>query len=746
MFFKFLIINIILLFLTSLSNAEIINDIIVKKNNRISKETIITYGDIKLGENYTNEQLNIVLKNLYETDFFKDISFKLKNGALIITVVENKIIQNVVINGIKKKEIQKTILKSLIMKDKSPFIESKVKNDISRIKSGLGSQGFYFSTVSSSLKDNPNGTVDLIYNLDIGEQVKLSRIEFTGDKKIKDKTLRNIILSEETKFWKFISKKKFLSKQRIATDERLLKNFYLNEGYYDVSINSSTASLLSNSTFKLTYNINAGNKHTINKTNLILPIDYNIENFNRVLKLLNKIENTEYSFAKITKIVKEIDKISLSREYDFITADIIEEKLPGNKINLTLEVSETEKLYVERINIYGNTITQENVIRNSFEIDEGDPFNELLHAKTLNNIKSLNIFKEVDAEITEGSTLSQKIIDINVEEKATGELSLGAGFGSDGGTIGFSVSENNFLGKGISLSTSIRATQTTLRGNFTVYNPNFNYTGKGLRTNIESSVVDKLSSAGYESTKTGFSFGTSYLQFEDITFTPSLSVFHEKLSTTTGASKNIRKQDGTYFENKFLYSFDYDTRNQRYKTTSGKRSVFSQGIPLISEEYALMNAYELTGWHKLGNGMITNLSFYAKMINSIQDKDVRLSDRLNIPRKKLRGFEYGAVGPKDGSEFIGGNYLSTVNFNSTLPMIFPSMEEIDFKYFLDIGNLWGIDYSSSLNESNVIRASTGVSADWYTPIGPLSFSFSQELQKAKTDKTESIQFNLGTTF
>ena len=746
MFFKFLKINIFLIFLSSFCSAEVINDIIVKNNNRISKETIITYGNIILGNDYSDNEMNTVFKNLYETDFFKDISFEINNNVLIIEVVENKIIQDVLVNGVKNKSLKELILKNLSMKAKSPFIETKVVKDIALIQNGLGMQGFYFSKVSSSVKENSNGTIDLIYDLDLGDQVKLSRIEFTGDKKIKDRALRNLILSEESKFWKFISKKKFLKKKQILTDERLLKNFYLNEGYYDVVINSSTASLLDDKTFKLTYNINAGNKFTINKTKLILPLDYNKENFKKVKKLLNKVENKQYSFARISKIVKEIDRISLSREYDFITADIIEEKISDNKINLTLEVSETEKLYVERINIYGNTITQENVIRNSFEVDEGDPFNELLQAKTLNNIKSLNIFSEVDSLVTEGSTPAQKIIDITVAEKPTGEISLGAGYGSEGGTVGFAVSENNFLGKGVRLSTSLRATSTTVRGNFNIYNPNFNYTGKALSTNIQSSVTDKLSSAGFESTKNGFSLGTSYEQFEDVRFSPKFSIYVEDLKTTALARKTLKKQEGSYFENRFSYNFDWDTRDKRYQPTGGKRSIFTQGIPLISDDYALLNGYDLEGWKKFDNGMVASLSTFTRMINSMNNQNVRLSNRLEMPKNKLRGFEAGKVGPKDGFEYVGGNYAATINFNTTLPMIFPSLEKIDFKYFLDVGNVWGVDYSSLVDDSNVIRSATGVAVDWFTPIGPLSFSMTQPLSKASSDRTEAFQFNLGTTF
>ena len=738
-----------LLLITSLSftvKAEVINNIIVNNNDRISKNTILTYGDIKIGANYSSDDLNDILKNLYETNFFEDVSLKITNNTLIINIVENKLIQTINITGIKSSRIQEAILESLILRDKSPFIESQVEKDLMRIKTSLSMEGYYFSKVTSSIEDNLNNTINLSFNIDLGKKVKISKIQFTGDKIIKDKNLRNLITVEESKFWKFLSKKKYLNEQSLLRDERLLKNYYLDEGYYDVVVNTSTAQLLDNNSFNVTFNINAGNLYEINDTKLILPIDYDIENFKEVQKLLDEIKNENYSFFKLSKIVKAIDKISLSREYDFITAEIIEEKISTNKIDITFKVSETEKLYVEEINIFGNTITEESVVRNNLEVDEGDPLNELLQAKSINNIKSLNIFKSVSEEVIDGSNPTTKIININVEEKPTGEISLGAGVGTEGATVGFAVSENNFLGKGVKLSTSLRLSNDSLKGNFTVYNPNFNYSGRAISTNIESTKTDKLKSSGYETSKVGFSFGTAFEEFENLYFSPKISVFSEKINTDSTASAALKKQDGSYFEGKFSYGLDYDLRDKSYQTTDGIRSIFNQGIPLISNDYALLNTYQITKWHQFDNKVISDFGFYVSAINSITDEDVKISSRLSIPKNRLRGFEAGKVGPVDGTDYVGGNYAMTLNFNSTLPMLFPSLENIDFKYFLDIANLWGVDYSDTVNESSKIRSTTGLAIDWFTPIGPLNFSLSQNLLKASSDKTENFQFNLGTTF
>lgn len=726
--------------------ADIINNIIVNNNERISLGTIKTYGKIEIGKDYSEDDLNQILKNLYETKFFKNISLKIDNQVLIIDLIENKLVQTIIIEGIKSSTIKNTILESLIIKEKAPFNESDISKDLSNIKRSLTLEGYYLSNIDSNIIENNNNTVNIVFNIDIGDKSKISIIEFTGDKIFKTKTLNNIITSEENKFWKFISKNKYLNEQKLLLDERLLKKFYLDNGYYDVKVNTSTATILDDNSFKLVFNINAGNLYTVNKTKLEIPIDYNLSNFNEVQKLLNELEGTLYSFSKISKIVKEIDKISLSREYDFINATILEDKLDNNKININFKVTESEKLYVERVNIFGNNITEESVIRSNLEVDEGDPFNELLHAKGLNNIKALNIFKTVNSETIEGSSPSSKIINIEVVEKPTGEISLGAGVGSDGGTVGFSVSENNFLGKGVKLSTSLRISEDTIRGNFSVNNPNFNYSGRSLITNIERVTIDKLSDSGYESSKTGFSLGTSFEKNENLFFSPGVSTYFEKISTNSSASASLKKQEGSYFENKFSYTLDYDLRNQKFRTTDGIRSIFNQSVPLISDDFALSNSYEFKKWHELENSMVVDINFYGKAINSLTDEDVRVSNRLGLSSSRMRGFESGKIGPRDGNDYVGGNYAAAINLSTTLPMLLESFENIDMKYFIDAGNVWGVDYSDTVDESNSIRSSTGLTVNWFTPIGPMNFAFIQNISKASTDKTESFQFNIGTSF
>ena len=737
------IILLILKFAFSHAFADIINNIEVKNNNRVTKETIITFGGIKFGKDYNQEELNKILLDLYSTNFFSDIKFDVQGDVLIVDVKERKIIQQIVINGVKAEKTKKSILKNLSLREKSPYVTFLAKQDINKIQNSLNNAGFYFNKVDVTLKNNNNETVDLIYNIDLGDKALIKNIIFTGEKYYKDKKLKNIIVSEESKFWKVISNKKYLNPNQIDLDQRLLERFYLNKGFYNVQIKNSSA-VFNDNHFNLIYNIDAGNIYTIRDTKLILPDDFDEKDFNKVKSILKKLKDEKYSLIKMNKVVEQIDQISVSRLYDFIDASIETEIVEDNKLDITFVVKESEKFYVKKINIIGNNITEERVIRDMLEVDEGDPFNKLLSAKSINNMKARGIFQNVESKIVDTEDGNLKNIEITVEEKATGEILVGAGVGSEGGTAQFSVSENNFLGKGVKLSTGLRISETRLRGNFTVTNPNFNYTDKALFTDIFVTDTDKLTDAGYESTNAGFSLGTAFEQYDDFFFKPTFSTTYEELSTNSSASANLKKQKGSYFTTDIGYTLNYDKRNQKFQTSDGFQSKFIQNIPIISESDTLLNGYQFDTYHSFET-ITSSLGLYLRAVTGLSD-DVRISERLNLPRKRLRGFESGKIGPVDAKDHVGGNYAASINFQTNLPFLFPSFQSIDFNYFIDAGNVWGVDYSNAVGDSSHIRSSTGVGLEWFSPIGPFTFTLAQPISKVDTDATQSFQFNIGTTF
>ena len=746
MFKKIFKINFILLFITSLSFAQIITDIKVNGNQRISKESIIVFSDINLGKNYDNDELNTIFKNIYETNFFKEINLKINKTILEISVVENPIIEDVQINGIKSKKLSEFLFERIKLKNRSSYIESSFLNDLNLIKNILKTSGYYFADIktTSSLNEERN-SIRLVYDVNLGKRAKIQEIQFIGDKKIKDRKLKNIITSEESKLWKFVSQSIYLNNERIEMDKRLLTSFYKNKGYYNVEITNSFVEFKNDNSFKLIFNIRSNEKYKFNDLTLVLSDDYDSKYFTKIIEILKRLKDQDYSLDKIEKVLEEVDKIALTKQYQFINASLDETILSNNKLDISITLKDNEKFYVEKINILGNNYTIEEVIRNSLIVDEGDPYNEILFNRSVNNIKSKNIFSKVETDIIPGTSKGLKIVNLTVEEKPTGEISLGAGVGTAGGTIGGGVRENNFLGKGIKLDTNLQISKSTIKGQFIYEKPNFNYSDNSLFTSIRSTTTDNIADFGYKTSNLGVGFGTSYEQFENLYFRPNFDISYEELETTSAASKNLKKQEGDYFDTYLNYSLDYDLRNNKYRADDGFRNTFAQELPLLSDNSEIVNSFETTRYQKISE-MVTKVSFYGKSVNTLKNEDVRISKRLFMPSSKLRGFESGKIGPVQNNDYIGGNYISSVNFTATLPNFLPSFQNMDFLFFVDAANVWGVDYDSSIDNNSKIRSSTGVAMDVSTPIGPLNFSLSQPITKSSTDKTESFRFNLGTTF
>ena len=732
--------------LINFSYAEEIKEIKISGNSRISDETIKVFSELDLNKNFEDIDLNNLIKQLYETNFFSDVNIKYENQILYIKVVENPIVQNIIIEGVKANRLKDQIYDSLLIKEKNSFVEDITKTDVTRISNSLKKNGYYFSEVDLLVENKKNNTVNLIYNIKLNEKAIIKQIQFIGDKVFKNRKLRRVIVSDEDKPWKFISNKKYLNEERIKLDERLLKNFYINKGYYQVNVSNTYAKYLDDNSFIVTFSINAGNKFKFNETKLLIPDEYEKSKFKKIINKIDNLKGEVYSYYKIEKILEKIELLSAQQDFEFLDAKVNEKVVNENLIDFQIALIESDKTYVERIDVTGNSVTEEAVIRNSLLIDEGDPLNNILLGKSVNNLRARGIFKEVNSKLIKGSSESEKIVKIDVVEKATGEISAGAGVGTSGGTIAFGIKENNYLGKGINLSASASIGEESIRGNFDYVNPNFRNSDKSLILGLGVTTTDKLSDFGYSTEDKSFSLGTRYEQYEDIFFKPIFSVSHENLVTNDSASESLKKQEGEYFDANLFYEFDYDKRNQRFQTTSGYRSKFIQKLPIVSDNSAILNGYEFTNYLELIEDTVSSFGLYARAINAVGNEDVRISQRVFLPSRKLRGFEAGRVGPIDDGDHVGGNYAASLNFNSEVPYFLNTLQNVDVKWFLDAANVWGVDYSGTIAQSSKIRSATGLAVDWFTPMGPLTFSLSEVLTKDSTDKTEGFRFNIGTTF
>ena len=732
-------------FLLTSINAEIIEKIFINGNKRISDKTIQMFANIEIKDEISNKRLNLILKDLYDTNYFEDVSISFENKILTIFVKENPIVQKINYKGVKSKTLLESIIADKLIREKSSYNLIILQDEKNRLNKIVKDMGYFNTEIQISVEKLDESLVNINFNINLGDKAKIKKISFIGNKVFKDSKLKRIIASTEYKFWKIISGKKYLNPSLVDLDIRLLNNFYVNNGYYNAAINSSFAKLLNDNEFELIFNIDAKDKIYFGELYLDLPIDFDKQNFESINKLFKKVSNEPYSINTINKILKEIDDITALEQYQFIKASVVE-NIVSDKINLTFKIDETEKLYVKKVNIYGNTVTDEAVIRNQLQLDEGDPYNEILFKKSINNIKSLNFFRSVDYNILNNDDLGTKTLEIFIEEKPTGEISATAGFGTEGGSIGFGIKENNFIGKGVSLDSNFLLSEESFKGKFAFTNPNYKNSDKSLSLSIEATENDNMEKFGYKSNKTGFEIATNFEYLDDFRLGLGLTNFYEVIKTDSTASEAQKKQKGNYWDSFLNLNFNYDKRNQKFQTSSGYRSYYSLALPIISENNTLKNFYNYSNYFDLYDQNISSFSLMFRTANSITNDDVKLSERINLPSSKLRGFEAGRVGPKDGEDFVGGNYAASVNFSSTLPQLLEESQNVDFSFFIDVANIWGVDYDNSIDDNGAIRSSTGIALDWFTPIGPLNFSLALPITKKDGDKTENFRFNLGTSF
>ncbi len=744
-FYKLFFITILFL-LPNLVNADVLKKVEISGNERISSETIIVYGEVQKNKNYNQEDIDNLIKKLYETKFFSKISVNFSEGTLKILVEENPIINTIILQGEPTKKFKDGLLELLSLKEKGSYIQSEVKNDLEIIKGFYKSLGYYSPIIEARVQEvkSGNNLLNLIFTIDRGEREKITKIYFIGDKKIKTKRLRDVIASEEAKFWKFISRNVYLNDERIELDKRLLKNYYLGRGFYDVQILSSNVFLKEREGIELTFSINAGKRYRIKKlsTNIDPVFDKTI--FSSLQSLFKKYAGTFYSPFKITKILEQVDEIIDDNELQFVQHSV-SETIDEDFIDIEFKIFEGRKVQVERVNIKGNSVTNDSVIRSELLLDEGDPFSQIKLEKSISNIKARRIFKSVKEKILEGSTPDLKVMEITVEERPTGEISASAGTGSDGTTFSFGLKENNYLGKGLKVVSSLDLSETSIRGGVDVIDPNFNFSGNSVDFGISSKKTDNADS-GYENTLTKFGLGTRFEQLDDLYLSPRLSISFDNLTVQSTASDNLKKQAGDFTDLIFTYGVQKDSRNRSFMPTEGSIFGFTQGLPVYADEQgSILNEFRLNKYHAFNDDIIGAFKFYAGAITPIDDH-VRISKRLSIPSKNLRGFEKGKVGPKDGSSYVGGNYAAAVNFEAALPNLLPEGTQTDIAAFLDFGNLWHVDYDTTIGQSNVLRSSIGFATNMYTPIGPLNFVIAQDLSAADSDVTQTFKFQIGTSF
>ena len=723
------------------------NNVFINGNSSIPKETIknlLGKVDIKTFSN--KNILNEFQKKIYETGFFSEVSISVKDKDIYVNVKENPIINFFYIEGLKNDTLIELISKKISTGEGKVFSTNKIKNDFELISDILNSLGYLKNSITYKVNKIENNKVNVFYIVNLNKKFKINRIYFVGNKYFKSSTLIDVISSSESGWWKFFSNTSFPSSERIINDMSLLKKFYLNNGFYDMQVNSSSIEIIDNSTANISFSINSGKKFFFNKV-IINNNDF-IENkikeqINALFK--NNFEKKIFSLKDVNKFNKLIEDILL--QYDLNLDFVVSYFKEGNSfinLNVVLDKMKTTT-FIDKIIFAGNNITDDKVIRNQLNFAEGDILSQKKLNKSIDNIKSTGLFKNVNYKINrDNSSISSDII-INVEEIPTGELGAGVSAGSSGAAIVGSITEKNFLGKGINLRSSINIGTEKLLGEIRISNPDFNNTGNSLIFN--TFISDRnYENTGYESKVIGLNLSTKYELYENLFFSPGAGFDFDQVDITNSLKSNTSLNEGDFLTTKIFYDTFKDSRNIKNLTTSGYTFGFGQDFALFPSDIPfLKNQIFGSYYHEIYENFIGSIRYNLETINAL-DNDIKFSDRLYVREESLRGFGNRGIGPKSGNDYVGGNYSYNANFSSTFPNGLPDKWNAKTNIFFDLANVWGIDYSDDIDESNKIRTSIGLGFSWISPIGPIGMSYAEPLSKVSTDDIQQFNFKIGTIF
>ena len=714
-------------------------------NKRISDQTIISIIDFKKNKKYEIEDLNNFQKKLYNTNYFSKVSLKIVKNTIQISVEENPIIDFFYINGVVNKKREEFFYENLSLGQNKIYSEALLKKDVENIKENYQDAGFFDVEVNTNISKISGNALNLVINVNRKEKYKINRIFFIGNKKFKSSILSDVISSTEDGWWKFLSSSSLVNKKRINFDKNLLKRFYLNKGYYDVQITSSDINFIGNNLANVTFSINSGGRYFFSKSEIKDDAknlnDENIKDLNKIIS--SKLKGT-FSQKKIDNINNLIDEYLRSKKIEFVTFFNKINKIDANKLDVEFKFVKKPRKFVNLINISGNTITEENVIRRNLLFSEGDSFLNYKIVKSLDRVKSLRIFKDVKFSTVD---LGNEKVDLNisVEEKPTGSVSAGIGVGSSGSTVSSTIIEKNLFGKGITLDGNVSLGTEKVSGNVGLSLPDFMNSGNTFNYNIFAISTD-FTNAGYESKKIGNSISTRYNVYEDVSLTTGIGADRDSINTNSSASDLYKSREGDYLTFKGFYLVSNDKRDSRFQPSKGYRVGFGQGVAIPGSDITYIEN-NLNGaiYHSISSDYILSLKSGVNTINSIGDEDIKLSDRKFLRQSKLRGFESYGVGPKDGTDHIGGNYSAYASLSSTIPNPIPDSWNAKSIIFLDTGNVWGVDFNDNL-DSNKLRSAAGISLEWVSPLGPLSITLSESISKADGDLEESFSFQIGSNF
>ena len=735
------------IFITPLYATEVstIQSIKVEGLQRISYETVLSYGDLSIEKVYSEDLSNNAIKRLYDTQLFSDISIKFSDKTLTIKVKENPTINLVLFEGNKSKK-DEDLMSEIKLTERSVFSRSRVKEDVKRLLELYQRSGRLSAKVDPSVELLDNNRINLIFKIDEAKVSNVSKITIIGNSEFSDRELRKVMTTKIPSLLKFWSKGGNYDPDRIEYDKELVSEFYNKNGFVNFAFTSSIAQLVDSNKFEIILTVNEGDKYNFGPIKVITKLDKLnnevIENY------LTNNEGKTFNSDLIKESVEYIKDSASAFGFTFIEID------PQMKINdstktvdISFDINEGPKVYVNRININGNTRTIDKVIRRAFTFSEGDAYNKYSVNYGKDRIRSLNFFEKVEINEERVANSDKLNLNVNVIEKNTGSATLGAGYGStSGSTLTAGLTENNFLGKGqkVKVTSSFASTQTLY--DISITEPYYRNKELLVKSDLYSRFNDPAN-VKYETETLGVGLALGFPISSSNRITIQYSLLTTKTKADADATNYENLLSGTNTVSIIGYNLSLDKRNSPYKPTNGSIFTIEQNLAGVggTSNY-LQNKITYKKYKSLSKRFTGAFKSEFGTINGYSGKYAPVDSMYNIGGKNLRGFKSGKVGPQLSASYTGGNYyyVLTTETNFDLPI---DEYDISSSLFLDVGSVWGLDDRyGAIDDSHKLRSSVGVNLNWDSAIGPINFIYAEPFMSEPNDNTDKFSFDIGYNF
>ncbi len=744
---SFLLLSFMLLSNLVSANELEINKIEIVGNQRVDLETIISYADLETGDQYSNEIGNEILKKLFDTNLFSNIEIAFDNNILTVSVIENPTINLIKFLG-NKKVSDTDLLLEIQLKERSVYSRSKVKKDIERMLTLYQRAGRLSTVIDPKVEMLDNNRLNLTYEINESEISDVSKIIFIGNNYFSSSKLKSVMKTKEKTLLRFLSSSDKYDPDKVEYDKQLITEFYNNNGFPNFNFTSVVAELSPNTNnFEIILYVKEGEMYNFGEINVNTELKK--INSESAVSLIPVSSGMVFDRSKISESIERIKELAEGSGYSFIQiSPEFSDNTEDKTIDVTLNINEGPRVYVKDINISGNTRTLDRVIRREIGISEGDAYNKYIVNYSKDLIKSLNFFSEVSLEETKTDFPDKINLEILVEEKNTGEASIGAGYSSsNAASITLGLKEKNFLGKGQRVNVGASFSDTRNTYDIGITEPYFNNKALSLSTSLYSNYSDPVS-VNYDTEDLGFALSLGFPIAPDVSIKTRYSIFTTKVKADTNATAYERLLAGTDTVSEIGYTLNLDRRNSRYKPSKGYNIILDQDIAgLGGTSYYYKNNIEFNSYRRISNKFIGSFKLQAGALNGYNDKYAPLSANYKLGGKKLRGFKSGKVGPRTGNSYTGGQYYYVTSIETNFDFDFEAFD-ITSTLFADFGSVWGLENPaySTINDDHELRSSIGINFNWDAAIGPINIVYANVLQSETTDTTDNIYFDIGYNF